>query len=184
MKFLFLCFFLVSSHLLANITVIEYLSAQRESYRDHGAVLEELASLYLNCTLNTTSIKNVKYFDNNYNLRGELDILLVVEDKIIAVVEVKNWIRIESALQKAHKQLNRFKDHLIKENISTFVPSLSQEFDNPEYITVSYEGTDVHGFDYAVPISYEKIKEYFKKLTYIQQQEIPEQDYCYLISEF
>lgn len=55
------------------------------------------------------------YTNSNYastTLRGELDIFVRKNSKVLVVLEVKCWDDQESAKKKARDQLNRFKRHI------------------------------------------------------------------------
>lgn len=173
--FLFLSFSLYAS----QPTLLEYLSSKPDMH-GHGEVLEELALLYMECEFGGNAVRSTLYYVDN-NIKGELDILLLRKDAQI-IAEVKNWKNIGKALIKARKQLERFDRYLEAGTISKMSNNVSPDvFYAPEYLTISYEGTDAYGFDVALPISYKETKRLFEELKHMEPVKLPLDDYCYLL---
>jgi hypothetical protein len=152
-------------------SVYHQLKSENVDYVPLGSVCEQVARLKLQEKYPEPHFEvktNIGYGENSHQI-GELDVVVFEEPQEVAVLigEVKCWHNLESALEKAEKQRERFKksikragrldffsmtDHLIHYSPKKFEG-------NPEFITIAPEGGDQAGFDLALEYTLEELLE-------------------------
>lgn len=127
---------------------------------DHGKICEVLGQQKLEETLPAgTRVLNGVEYRSKGRIIGELDLVVIQNDKVTQVIEVKCMASYNKAAHKADEQLDRFSQYIGACDKVKF--SLHGEelpcglFDNPEMKLgkMSYSDAESAGFDYNLSMT-------------------------------
>ena len=161
----------------------EALKTLPQDYQQFGNICEQVARLRVQEQYAAPQYEVVVGigYDGHGRTLGELDVVVFrsSDNEAILVGEVKCWKNLDAARAKAESQLRRFEGHInggsklfmyTTEERDRQAFFASQFDESPQYITVSQDGGEDHGFDMTLGLNMAEVIELRDMLIHCQAQ--------------